>query len=74
MWGDSGRDESIKNAAVQEHGFIDVSVLLCQIPNIAKKIEAFKKEVEAKKKPPEWIKSNRLLDFTWQLFIFSYDF
>lgn len=24
------------------------------VPNIAKKIEAFKKDVEAKKKPPEW--------------------
>lgn len=24
-----------------------------QVPNIAKKIEAFKKDVEAKKKPPE---------------------
>lgn len=27
--------------------------LLSQVPNIAKKIEAFKKDVEAKKKPPE---------------------
>jgi len=24
------------------------------VPNISKKIEAFKKDVEAKKKPPEW--------------------
>lgn len=26
------------------------------VPNIAKKIDAFKKDVEAKKKPPEWKK------------------
>lgn len=26
---------------------------ILQVPNIAKKIEAFKKDVEAKKKPPE---------------------
>lgn len=25
-----------------------------KVPNISKKIEAFKKDVEAKKKPPEW--------------------
>lgn len=25
-----------------------------EVPNISKKIEAFKKDVEAKKKPPEW--------------------
>lgn len=29
-----------------------------QVPNIAKKIEAFKKDVEAKKKPPEWSEPN----------------
>uniref|UniRef100_A0A3Q3LIT3 Short transmembrane mitochondrial protein 1 n=1 Tax=Mastacembelus armatus TaxID=205130 RepID=A0A3Q3LIT3_9TELE len=28
-------------------------VSLSDVPNIAKKIEAFKKDVEAKKKPPE---------------------
>uniref|UniRef100_A0A3Q3H1S7 Short transmembrane mitochondrial protein 1 n=1 Tax=Labrus bergylta TaxID=56723 RepID=A0A3Q3H1S7_9LABR len=29
------------------------SLLLFFVPNIAKKIDAFKKDVEAKKKPPE---------------------
>lgn len=28
-------------------------ICVLQVPNIAKKIEAFKKDVEAKKKPPE---------------------
>lgn len=31
-----------------------------EVPNIAKKIEAFKKDVEAKKKPPEWAKRNNV--------------
>lgn len=33
-------------------GFICFSLLSLKIPNIAKKLEEFKKDVEAKKKPP----------------------
>uniref|UniRef100_A0A3Q1GVZ4 Uncharacterized protein n=1 Tax=Acanthochromis polyacanthus TaxID=80966 RepID=A0A3Q1GVZ4_9TELE len=38
-----------------EVSFVNICFLLLMhtIPNIAKKFEAFKKDVEAKKKPPE---------------------
>lgn len=34
------------------------------VPNIAKKLEDFKKDVEAKKKPPEWAKWDHVVNKT----------
>lgn len=44
-------------------------VCFLQVPNIAKKIDAFKKDVEAKKKPPEWTMQDHVASknrWTWK--------